>query len=133
MLGRSLLVWVLILICAVLNGMLRDLVLSPRLGDTVGRAISSILLSAVVLIVTALTLRWMKPTGIKDAFSIGALWLVMTLGFEFVAGHYLFKKSWAVLLEDYNIAQGKIWLLVLITTLLAPVLMIWLSAHTSRR
>ena len=53
--------------------------------------------------------------------TIGAGWVVLTLAFEFLAGHYLFANSWERLLADYNVAQGRIWILVLITTLLAPV------------
>lgn len=54
---------------------------------------------------------------------IGLLWMVMTLGFEFGAGHFLFKKPWSELLLDYNIAKGRIWVLVPIVTATAPWLM----------
>jgi hypothetical protein len=47
---------------------------------------------------------------------------VLTLAFEFLAGHYLFGHPWATLLADYNLARGRIWLLVLVATLLGPVL-----------
>lgn len=47
--------------------------------------------------------------------------MILTLGFEFLAGHYLFGSSWEKLLADYNVARGRIWLLIPIVTLLAPV------------
>jgi hypothetical protein len=43
------------------------------------------------------------------------------VAFEFLAGHYWFHASWSALFADYNLAQGRIWILVLVTTLLAPV------------
>ena len=65
---------------------------------------------------------WVRPLTRGDAWTVGVLWLVLTLAFEFLAGHYLFHNPWERLFADYNVAQGRIWILVLITTVLAPVL-----------
>jgi hypothetical protein len=48
--------------------------------------------------------------------------LGLTVGFEFLAGHYLFGNPWRRLLEDYNVVRGRVWMLVLLTTALAPLL-----------
>jgi len=55
-------------------------------------------------------------TGVGGRRDVGCL----TLAFEFLAGHYLFHNPWSRLLEDYDVARGRIWILVLFTTLLAP-------------
>ena len=47
---------------------------------------------------------------------------MLTLAFEFLAGHFLFRNTWERLLADYNLAQGRVWILVLVTTLVTPVL-----------
>jgi hypothetical protein len=52
------------------------------------------------------------------------LWVALTLAFEFLAGHYLFHKPWAALLADYDLSRGRIWILVLVATLLMP---LWLA------
>jgi hypothetical protein len=44
----------------------------------------------------------------------------LTLGFEFLIGHYVMHKPWAELLADYDVSSGRIWIAVLVTTLLAP-------------
>ena len=44
----------------------------------------------------------------------------MTLTFEFVAGHYLFRTAWSTLLADHNLLAGRLWILVLIATTIAP-------------
>ena len=44
--------------------------------------------------------------------------------FEFGIGHFVFKKPWPELLADYNIAKGRIWILVLVATATAP----WITA-----
>jgi hypothetical protein len=37
-----------------------------------------------------------------------------------VAGHYAFGHAWETLLADYNLLRGRVWLLVLATTFVAP-------------
>ena len=44
----------------------------------------------------------------RDAWTIGALWLTLTLAFEFLAGHYVFRTSWRQLLADYNVFRGPV-------------------------
>jgi hypothetical protein len=44
------------------------------------------------------------------------------VAFELLGGHYLFNRPWAVLLADFNLAAGRLWVLVLAATLLTPVL-----------
>jgi hypothetical protein len=48
------------------------------------------------------------------------LWLGLTLAFEFLVGHYAFGTSWNELLADYDILNGRLWLLVLVAALTAP-------------
>lgn len=123
---RAVAVWCLLLVLAVVNGGIRDTWLSPSLGDGLGRALSTLSLSGLILLATWLTIGWIRPLSSGDALRIGALWLVLTLTFEFGVGHYGFGKSWADLLADYDVTRGRIWVLVLFVTFLAP---LW-SART---
>ena len=50
----------------------------------------------------------------------------MTLAFEFLFFHYAAGKPWEVLLADYNVLQGRIWVLVPLTELFGPPLIGWL-------
>jgi len=117
---RAIAVWFAILALASLNGAAREGWLIPRFGDPVGRALSTVILCALVYLTTWLTIGWIHPTRTGEALGIGGFWLALTLGFEFLAGHYLFRKPWAVLLEDYDLSRGRIWVAVLIVVLLAP-------------
>lgn len=121
MVGRALLVWLGIAALAVANGGFREGVLVPRYGDTTARAISTLMLSVVILGVALLSIGWISPNPAADAWRIGALWLAMTIAFEFLAGHYLFGVPWHRILADYNVLNGRIWIVVPIVTLLAPV------------
>ena len=117
---RAVAVWFGILVLASLNGAFRDFVLMPRLGDPVARALSTVLLSGFVLTVTWASIGWLAPPTGRDALVIGSVWLGLTLAFEFLAGHYLFHKPWPALLADYDVRRGRIWVVVLPVTLLAP-------------
>jgi hypothetical protein len=117
---RALAVWLLILVLANLNGFLREAWLVPPLGDQVGRAVSTIALSGLVLLVTWLSIRWIGPRRWGEAMKIGVFWLLLTLAFEFLVGRYVLAKPWPVLLEDYDLSRGRIWIIVLLVVLLAP-------------
>jgi len=117
---RALAVWCLLLLLAILNGGVRDTWLSPRLGDPIGRAISTLLLCGLILLATWLTIGWIRPTSTGAALRVGALWVVLTLAFELGVGHYTLGKPWPVLLADYDLSRGRIWIAVLVVTLLAP-------------
>jgi hypothetical protein len=119
---RGLLVWLMLLVLAFLNGALRELLLIPNTGDLAGRALSTVILSGAIVMLTWLTMPWVAPATARDALTLGAVWLALTLAFEFLAGHYLFGNPWERLLADYNVLRGRVWVLVLITTTFAPLL-----------
>jgi hypothetical protein len=117
---RALLVWVLLVGLAILNGAARETVLSPRLGPIVGHLASSVLLAGLIALTAWLTILWIAPGTARRAWAVGALWLSLTVAFEFLAGHYVFGHPWPRLLADYDILQGRVWLLVLVATLVTP-------------
>jgi hypothetical protein len=127
---RALIVWFLILVLAILNGANRQGLLIPWLGEQVGHVISTVLLSLFVLVASWFLIPWVRPGSARDAWFIGVFWVLLTLGFEFLAGHYLFRSSWEKLFADYNLAAGRIWILVLLTTLLAPVVVLTVRRPT---
>ena len=132
MIGRATLIWFTILIVAIANGALREGLLRPRLGDSSAHVLSTILLSAAVFVVTRMTIRWMRPTESREGWVIGVYWVALTVAFEFLAGHYVFGTPWPVLLADYRLSEGRIWILVLAATLLAPGLAATVAAAHDR-
>ncbi|MCC7010518.1 MAG: hypothetical protein IT184_17045 [Acidobacteria bacterium] len=120
MLGRSVVVWLAVLVLAFVNGGVREVLLIPAIGAFAGRAISAIALSLVVLLVTYLTIRWVGPRSPRDAWIIGALWLALTLAFELLTGHFAFGTPWPDLFADYDVFHGRLWPLVLVTVAVAP-------------
>ena len=124
---RPLVLWFVFLMAAILNGALRQKVLVAALGDPGAHVVSSVLLSVLILAVTWFAFPWLRIGTSGDAWRLGGSWLGLTLAFEFLAGHYLFRAPWSSLLADYNLAEGRIWILVMLATWLAPV-----AAHALR-
>jgi len=120
--SRALLVWFALLAAAFANGAVRELVFVPRLGNTSAHAISVGILSLAIAVASLSTITWIHPRSLREAWKVGLLWLALTLAFEVLAGHYVFGTSWTRLLADYNILAGRIWIVVLIMTVAAPVI-----------
>ena len=117
---RAVACWFLLMVLAILNGAAREYFLVPRLGAAAAHVASTILLCGLIMAAAWFVVPWMAPPTARAALSVGALWLLMTLGFEFLAGHYLFQKPWPVLLADYDLLHGRVWIFVPLVTLLAP-------------
>ena len=74
-------------------------------------------------------LRRRTPASGAAALGIGLLWMALTVAFEFLFFHYVGGHLWAALLANYNLAAGRLWVLVLLCLLLAPSLFRgWLPA-----
>jgi hypothetical protein len=123
--GRALAVWLLLLAVANVNGGVRELLIVPRLGAPLAHALSTLMLATFILALAWWTIRWVGPASALDALLVGAIWLTLTLMFEFLAGHYLFGSPWDELLANYEFWRGRLWVLVPVVVLLAP----WLAGR----
>ena len=119
---RATAVWVLLLVIAILNGGVRERWITPRWGPRTGHIASTLMLAALIFLTTWLNVRWLRLSTPGDALRVGILWLVLTLAFELIAGHYLFRRSWPSLWAEYDLSRGRIWVLVPLVTFLAPLL-----------
>lgn len=116
------LVWFGISILAVVNGMLRQFVLAPHLGIGISLPLSGLILAFLILLVTYLTSAFLGVHTTSTYLLIGTQWVVMTLAFEFLFGHYVVGKSWPELLQGFNILKGDLFSLVVLVTFWAPYL-----------
>ncbi len=130
---RALTIWWLILACAFANGALRELVLIPALGSRAGLIISGLLLSSAVLALALLSVRWMGAADDRKALAAGMLWLVATLAFEFGFGIGVQHKALQAMLAAYSFADGNLWPVVLLVTLLAPFVACRVRGQESRQ
>lgn len=117
-------IWAAILLCAILNGALREAVLIPKLGSVPGLVLSGLLLSFVILAVTYLSLPWLGIHNDRGLWAVGIGWLIATLIFELIFGLSRGKPV-AEILGAYTFKGGNLWPVVLVVTAAAP----WLAAR----
>jgi len=120
--GRYVIAWFPMILIAVANGALREAWLLPRLGKHAAGQVSTVLLIALLGVYIASVTRAWPVASSKQAFAIGALWLVLALVFEFALGRFVSGLSWREMLADYNLAAGRLWSLVPIWVAVAPYL-----------
>ena len=117
---RSIAVWLLLLVAAIVNGTVRQALLILWIGEQAGHIASTVLLAIAIFGIGWLGTGWLDIASSKEAWFVGGVWLFLTLGFEFVGGHFLFGTPWSKLLADYDVTKGRIWILVLLVTTLTP-------------
>ena len=119
---KSLIIWTCFIPVAILNGGLREYVLLPVIGQNWSLPVSGIILSGLILLITWFMFpRLIKNSTNKERWLIGTVWVLLTVIFEFATG-LSGGNSISELLAAYNPLTGNLWILVLGTTFLAPVL-----------
>ena len=114
-------VWVIFGILAIINGVIRNKLYTPKIGEYPGHVISTIIAICFVAAGTYLFLRFMKIDYSNiDLLLIGGFWVILTVLFEFVFGHYVIGNPWEKLLADYNTVKGRLWSLFLLTEFISP-------------
>jgi hypothetical protein len=120
MFWKAALVWIGNSVLAIANGFLREAVLKRLLGERMAHVASTILLAAIVLVVSFVAGPWIGVSTLDEAWALGFGWLAATLAFEFLAGHYLFGNPWSKIVADYDATKGRVWPLVPLCTLVGP-------------
>jgi len=112
--------WLGMMVLAVLNGFARDRLYGPRVGDLAAHQFSTaILLVAFGAYFYALEKLWPLPSA-STAWIVGVVWLAMTLLFETALGRVVARQPWRVLLADYNLLAGRLWIFVPLWVLCGP-------------
>jgi hypothetical protein len=122
------LAWFPMVLIAIANGVLRQSWYGEHLAELRAHQVST-LTAAVVLgaYMWAVIRRW-RPDSATIAIGIGLMWLLMTVCFEFLFGHFVAGHSWERLLHDYDFSAGRLWLLLLAWVMAAPYLFFRLRA-----
>jgi hypothetical protein len=118
---RAIAVWLLIVVAESINGTIRQLFVSPAIGDKLARQIGVFIGSSLILLISWLTARWLGAKTDKEQFKVGGLWVVLIVIFEIGLGVSL-GYSRERLLSDYNLAQGGLMGFGLAIMLFAPML-----------
>jgi hypothetical protein len=103
---RALIVWVLIMCAETVHGILRTLFIAPRIGDFRARQLAVFTASLIILAIATATIRWMRAEDRRALWTIGFVWVLLTLAFEVLLGHFVFGFSWSRIGSDYDLFRG---------------------------
>ena len=128
---RWLVAWVGAPVLAIVNGAAREFAYKDEVGESAANQISVAPLIALLgLYFLILQRRWPLATT-RDALSVGAIWVGLSVLFEFGFGHYVEGDSWADLLDNYDVSQGNIWILILLWIAVGPTIVRAVTAERS--
>lgn len=114
--------WLPMVGIAFANAALREVWYGRSLSELAAHQISS--MTAIVLFgiyIWILMGHW-RLNGAAQAVAVGAVWLVLTVLFEFVFQRLVTGVSWQRLIREYNVFAGRLWLVVLLWVGVAPLL-----------
>ncbi len=119
---KTSLIWLMIALLAIINGIFRESILVSAMDQSMAIAVSGLTLSLIIFMVTYVSFPLFGKHHALTYFFIGVQWVVMTLLFEFLFGHYVLDKPWFCILQVFNIVKGDPMLLVLFVSLFSPLL-----------
>lgn len=123
MIWRYTIAWLGLVVLGIVNGLIRNMVYAKFLGELFAHQVSTVILIVLIGLYNWVLSGWWKIQSAGQAVAIGLIWLALTVVFEFLFGHYVVGHPWSRLLHDYDIRQGRVWVLVLIWTAVVPYVM----------
>jgi hypothetical protein len=117
---KFIIAWVPMVFIAIANGALRQLGYGKFMSELSAHQLSCFTGIILFFIYTLLIFRRWPLNSTRQARIAGAVWLLLTVAFEFTFGHYIANKPWGMLFGDYNVLAGRLWSLVLIAITLMP-------------
>jgi hypothetical protein len=119
-LRRWVVAWLGASVLGIVNGGIRDFAYEERVGEsTAGQISTGTLIALLALYFWVLQRRWPLASR-RDALSVGAVWVVLTVLFEFGFGSAVEGLAWGEMLEPYDVTKGNIWILVLLWIATGP-------------
>lgn len=123
-------IWFLIIPLAIINGGLRENILI-KLGS-IALPLSGVILSICIFIMAYLLIPKIKNCKQIDYVIFGIIWFVLTNLFDLFM--YISEGGGVKdLLRSYNFLTGNLWILVVTTTLISPLLVIRIKMKIKRR
>jgi hypothetical protein len=112
--------WFPLVLIAIANGTLRQIAFQQALGELHAHQLSTVIGIVLFGVYIYWYIRRSKLQSMSEGVQIGILWMLLTIAFEFGLGRLVLGRDWSVLLHDYNLLEGRVWVLVLIWVAVAP-------------
>jgi hypothetical protein len=119
MMWKYFLAWFGMMILAILNGGIREMVYKQYFGNITAHQISTLFLLALISGYFWFLIKIAPMKSSNQAWIIGGMWFIMTEVFEFGMGVFS-EKSSAELFQAYNIFAGQLWVLIPLWVMISP-------------
>lgn len=104
----------------IFNGVLREATYGRHLSELRAHQLSTLVAIGLLGAYMAGVMRWWPPATSAHAWVVGAVWAAATISFEFLFGRLVGGHSWGRLFQDYNLAAGRVWIVVPVWIAIAP-------------
>ena len=112
--------WIGMVAIAIFNAVVREKAYGKYMGELHAHQLSTFIGIVLLWIYIWILTGTFPIISSTQALIIGGMWLIMTILFEFVFGHFVIGHSWSKLFHDYNLFKGRVWSLMLIWIAVAP-------------
>lgn len=117
---RYVLAWFPMLVLAVANGALRQMTFAKVMPELRAHQLSTLTGSVLIGVFIWFVIRIWPPSSGGQALLTGLVWLVLTVAFECFMGLVLAHRPLSLVLHDYDLMAGRVWVLFLIWLTVAP-------------
>lgn len=119
---KALAVWLLMVVAAIGNGVLRELVLNKYFAEFYALLISGVLLAMFVFAIIYFSIRFFSASKRSYYLLLGVFWTGLTLSFEYGFGYFVRAMTLSEINQVFNVSNGNLFVLVIAVTLFAPLL-----------
>jgi hypothetical protein len=117
---KYLLLWIPMILVAIANAALREGVLKTFADELLAHQLSTATGIVFFGVYLWIVFRVWPVESPLEAVQVGTCWLLMTVAFEFLFARFVVGHSWEVLLADYNLLAGRVWIFVPVWLAIAP-------------
>ncbi len=118
---KALILWLGIMPCAIVNGVLREIVTDPLLGSALALPLSGVLLCAMIFAIAYFFIPKIGKGTLATYIIVGMMWFALTNLFDFSV-ILASGKPISDFLAMFDITTGNLWSLVVVACLVSPVL-----------
>jgi hypothetical protein len=76
----------------------------------------------IVLVATFYLVDKLETEKTRDLLLVGGVWVVLITAVDILFGRYVLHHEWAAIFQDYDLLDGRLWLLVLTAFFVGPFL-----------
>jgi hypothetical protein len=130
---RALLAWLAIAVAESVHGILRRIFVLPVIGELRAHQVGIFVGCIIIFAIAWVSIRWVGARSTSELLKVGAVWMVLMAAFEVSLG-YAFGYPLSQILQDYNVAEGRLMIFGMAFMLIAPTLAAkarGISAHSA--